>query len=328
MEARADNIYFKCSVKICNQGVAILSSDSNFHPDFEGDDKDYKFDIPGWSVTDDYNPTNPSILYKPDLDVDFFYDPIDKRMFINGPQEHFLNGQALAYLSYWLSEGERQTKRIFSMHSAAVALDGRGVLLIGEKGAGKTTTMMDLSRRYNAELLANDLSVVAHPLDDLVQIIEGSKRVRLRLGSVKTHFPELTDFFPDLGGSPWETKVLIPPEQLGIRIRNKQADLKEAFLVHLSPDPQESLKIKRMSGLPAFFELYENLSRIIRGSAVSIFGSDGNILGFIPSLETKETHQNKVALLNHLINDRGIWSISGSNLEEITDAIYNQVTKN
>lgn len=327
MEVRAGNIYFKCSIKICDQDVAILSSDNHFHPDFGGD-KDYKFDIPGWSVTDDYDPINPSILYKPDSSVDFSYDPINKRMSVTGSQEHFSNGQALAYLSYWLSEGERQRKRIFSMHSAAVAIDGRGVLLIGEKGAGKTTTMMDLSRRYDAELLANDLSIVAYPTADLVQIIEGSKRVRLRLGSVKTHFPELTDFFPDSRESLWETKVLIPPQQLGIRVRSKPTDLNEAFLVHLSPDPREPLKIKRMAGLPAFFELYENLSRIIRGSAVSIFGYDGNILGFIPSLETKETHQNKVALLNHLINDRGIWSVSGSNLEDITDVIYGQVIKN
>lgn len=327
METRADNVYFKCSIKICNQEVAILSSDNHFYPNFEGD-KDYKFDIPGWNITSDYDLIDPSILYKPDLNVDFSYNPREKRMSVSGPEKHFSDGQALAYLSYWLSEGERQRKRIFSMHSAAVALDGRGVLLIGDKGAGKTTTMMDLSRRYNAELLANDLSVVAHSTGDLVQIIEGSKRVRLRLGSVKTHFPELIGFFPDLGGSPWETKVLIPPQELGIQLRSGSVDLREAFLVHLSPDPQESFEIKRMSGLPAFFELYENLSRIIRGSAVSIFGSDGNILGFIPSLETKETHQNKVALLNHLINDRGIWSISGSNLEEITDVIYNQVMKN
>lgn len=328
METRADNTYFKCSVNICNQGVGILSSDNRFDPNFEGDsDQDYKFDIPGWGITYDYDLSNPSILYKPDSEVDFFYNPTSRQMVVNSPQKHFLDGKTLAYLAYWLSEGERQKKRIFSMHSAAVAIDERGVLLIGDKGAGKTTTLMDLSRRYNAKLISNDLSIITHPENNVVSIIEGSKRIRLRLGSVRNHFPELLNFFPNLDGSTWETKVLVSAERLGINIRSQRVDLREAFLLHLSNDPQESLKIKRASGLQVYFELYENLSRIIRGSGVSIFGSDGTILGFIPSLETRETHQNKVNLLNHLVNDQGIWSISGGSLEKMTDAIYNQVTK-
>ncbi len=329
MQSEHKNLYFKCSVNICQTSVEILSSDSRFDPNFGGDlERDYQFDIPGWSITYNYDLGNPSIVYIPDPEVNFSYNPNNRQMVINGPRKYFLDGQALAYLAYWLSEGERQKDRIFSMHSAAAAVDDKGILLIGDKGAGKTTTLMDLSKRYNAELVSNDLSIVSHLDENTVQIIDGSKRIRLRLGSVRNHFPELLNFFPNLDGSTWETKVLVSAERLGINVRNLQLDLREAFLIHLSNDLEEPLKIKRASGLPIFFELYENLSRIIRGSGVSIFGSDGTILGFIPSLETKRTHQNKVNFLNHLVNDRGIWSISGGNLEKMTDAIYNQVAKN
>lgn len=318
---------FRCSVDICQHRVNIYSHMNDFVPYFEGyQDMQYRYDIPGWNISRRNSSTQPNIYYFPNPIVDFEHYPQTKQMVVRGPQVDFQDGQALAYISYWLSERERQQDRSFSLHSASVALEDKGTLLIGDKAAGKTTTMLALALRFKAQLMGNDLTVISHPHQETVKITQGTKRVRLRLQTARSHFPQLLDLFSDPNGSPNETKVSVDPNQLGISLATKPVTLQNAFIVRLSNDPSEKLRVQRVSGIQAFFELYENLSRIIRGSAISIFDSKGRIMGFLPSLENKATHQNKVDLLNHLIDERGIWSISGGNLLQLSDAIYNKAT--
>lgn len=326
----SDNIPFRCSVQICRHSVGIYSysQPDYFFPSFQGQEQwDYTNDIPGWRVLDYPVTGQPKIIYQPAKVSNFSYFPDSKTLLVRASEADIEDGQALAYLSYWLTEGERQRDSSFSLHAAALSVEDRGILLLGDRGAGKTSTLLNLAKKYNGELIANDLCILTHKGEEKKVVLEeGTKKVRLRLISVLNRFPELVDHFPDTEGPAWTTKVLVEPGKLGIRLAQSPKVLAQAFIVHLSGIDDNGLIVKKVQGIGPYFELYENLARIIRGSAITIFGGDENILGYIPSLETEQTHHHKVDLLNHLIKERGIWSVSGGNLDKICDTI-NEMTQ-
>ena len=63
------------------------------------------------------------------------------------------------------------------------------------------------------------------------------------------------------------------------------------------------------------------MSRIIRGSAISLFGKQNNILGYIPSLDTPQFHQGRVDTIEFILNKIRVWNISGGNIDQICEAI-------
>lgn len=318
---------FVCSISIGERSVNIFSEFREFLPYFNGEGE-YVSDIPGWKV--DYSQVNsaPSIIYRPSDVTQFSYDEDNRVISIQGRSVDFRDGQAIAYIGFWLTEGERQRDSIFTVHASSLTVDDEGVLIVGDGGSGKTSAALGLIDRYNGELISNDLSIVQYDKEnDRATLNEGSKVIRLRLASVRARFPHLTKFFIDENQPAWITKVAVKPEELGIEIADGSKPLKGVFTIHLDSNIDEPLTIKKMDNIQVQFELYENLSRIIRGSAISIFGANNNILGYLPSLETQSTHQNKVDLIDHLTKRMGIWHVSSGNLDEICEAIFDQLHK-
>lgn len=318
-----DSLPFQCSIHIGDQRVGIYSKQRVFLPYFCGkDDLEYRYDIPVWNISDQRHESDPKITYLESPDNRFYYNKTKRKLTIKGPLCDYENGQALAYACYWLSEGQRQHNRSFSIHAASLSIQGRGILLIGDKGAGKTSLLLRLAETCPGKLIGNDLSIVSHrPEDKAVMLEGGSKKIRLRLRSVLSNFPYLSRHFPERNGSSWTTKVLVDPRMLNLEVCEEPQALSRAFLVHLSNEPTDPLLVNRVNGIQPYFEIYENLSRIIRGSAISLFGKDDNILGFLPSLETYRTHQNKIDFINHLIKERGLYFVSGGNISQLCEKI-------
>lgn len=314
---------YRCSVHIHRHSVDIYSETKNFLPFFVGnEDMDYVHDIPGWRIKFEPEEGRSRIVYKYSQKPVLFFDSPNKTMFISTPESDVKDGQVLAYLSYWLSEKERQEESSFSLHSAAVSIKKKGVLIIGDRGAGKTTTVMALAERYDAKLISNDLTIVSYDgLSKKVVLENGSKKIRLRLRSILARFPKLLDKFQDRNGQAWTTKVLVDPKVLGIQVETDPIELSQAFFIHVSNVEGEATVLTKAGGISPQFELYENLSRIIRGTAISLFDSNGKILGYVPSLESEETHNNKANFLNHLLSEKGVYSLAGGNLDQICQVI-------
>ena len=76
------------------------------------------------------------------------------------------------------------------LHGAAVDLDGTGVILVGDKMAGKTTSALSLVR-CGAALVSNDDVLLTSDGDDWT-MIGGPRSVGIRLGSLAEHRPALT----------------------------------------------------------------------------------------------------------------------------------------
>lgn len=313
---------FVNAIYIAGYPVNLFSHKPEFNPFSENQTPGYSYDIPGWRISDEPAEGFPSIVYLPGPNNSFEYIKETGTFIVRGPEEDYESGQAIAYISFWLSEAYREIHSIFTVHASAVALDGKGVLLFGDRGSGKTLVALNLIRQYGASFISNDLAVVRHDADNRrVLVQEGSGAIRVRQKVAKNYFPDLLKDFPEKVESPWLHEVVYTPESLGIKLSGLPVELVSAYELHIDAKEKELILARRLDGLEVQFRLYENLSRIIRGSAISVFGAKNGILGYMPSLDSLETHERRVGLINFLVREKGIWNVSGGNLGEVCEEI-------
>jgi hypothetical protein len=103
----------------------------------------------------------------------------------DGAVQLALNPNALAsttlgYAAYTVAERARQLRGMVTAHAAA-ALDpvGRAVLLLGDKGAGKTSTLLALLR-HGYRFLGDDQVVLAADPADGIGVLPGRRRCAVR----------------------------------------------------------------------------------------------------------------------------------------------------
>lgn len=186
---------------------------------------------------------------------------------------------------------------------------------------------MGLSQKYDCQVVSNDLTVVRFNVDGSTELVDGTKEIRLRHAAVKHRFPQLLHVFPVTNGSTWENKVAVTPEDIGLKSAKGEVCLNRVFVVHLDSDIKQPLSVTRDAGVTVRYTLYEDMSRIIRGTGISVFGINNNILGYIPSLDTEQLHQNRVRAIETLVESIGIINVSSGNLEELCEVIYDLVKR-
>lgn len=323
LQERREKPLFQCSLCVGKHSVNIYSEIANLLPHPERLTADYIDSIPGWRVSQEPGSSEYSIVYHPSSQSGFSYKEMEKTLDVFGEPRDYESGQALAYLSFWMMEARRQAESMYTMHSSALAIEDEGVLLLGHRGAGKTSVLLGLGSKYNCEVISNDLTIVARDSSSRsMTLVDGTKEIRLRLASVKTRFPHLVDLFPDSNQSPWETKVAVSPEMIGMKSATEPKILKSAFVIHLDSQESDNLLIHKAEGIAIRYILYEDMSRIVKGSAISLFGVNNNILGYTPSLDNLDLHQKRVAAIECLLNEIGVWSVSGGSLDRMCEAIY------
>lgn len=317
---------FQCSIHMGEHSVNVFSNEDGFLSNLLRSTTDYVTSFPGWDVKQEPGDSPVSIIYLPSSDSEIQYFGHTKTVLATGKPEDYKSGQVLAYLGFWLMELQRQSESMFTVHSSALALGDRGVLLMGHEGAGKTSILLEMARKYDGEIISNDLTIIKHrPRDENMILVDGTKEIRLRQSSVVKRFPSLSEMFTENNSSPWENKVVVDPARLGLRQANSPKDLHAVFMIHLDSNENCPLSGHREEGISIRYRLYEDMSRIIRGNAISLFGADRKILGYTPSLDTVEIHQKRVAAIEYLVEDLGVWYVSGGNLEEVCEAIYEKV---
>jgi hypothetical protein len=93
------------------------------------------------------------------------------------------------------------TRFVTGIHAACVVLDGRGVMLCGDSGAGKTTLSWSCARA-GWQFVADDTSFLLHG-ESTRRVIGNYHQVRFRPASVE-FFPEIADakMTPRMSGKP------------------------------------------------------------------------------------------------------------------------------
>jgi hypothetical protein len=120
----------------------------------------------------------------------------------------FLRYHFLEPLAYLLISGRHATL----VHSSAIALDGRGVLLCGASGSGKTCLAFACARA-GWTFLSGDATAIVHGRDDS-KIAGRPFEIRFR-HTARQLFPEL-ERFPRVLRPSGKTDIEIDPRMLGI----------------------------------------------------------------------------------------------------------------
>jgi len=206
---------------------------------------------------------------------------------ISYPWAMMNGGESLLYAAYPLFEDQRQGKNWLTAYSAAVSIGNKGILLLGKSGAGKTSVAIDLCRRYGAELIGNDLTILGLHREHLI-VKAGTKFLFLRYESIKKSLPDLISLFPKTPAEPWLYKIKVKPQDVGINTRVAPTSIKQVYTVHVDEN-SSSLYVQAEQNLAAKLFLIENFSRYIRGSCLNILGGENfEQLGFVPSYDREE----------------------------------------
>lgn len=240
----------------------------------------------------------------------------NKTLEIKGPLKEILEASTIPFRAHFMLEPQRQENSISTTQGAGISKQGKAVFLMGKRGSGKTSITLELCRKYNYDLIGNDL-VLAGLRKDEGYLFGGTKVFLLRATAVKHYNTDLQKYFKKNAQDEWTNKVNVYPKDLRISVESKPARVIKAFYVHLENNKLAPLYTKRIGDKETSYMgglfLYEVLSRYIRGVCIPIvLGSKFHIGDYLPSLDKPAYHKNRVKFINWLLDDLGFYYISGS----------------
>lgn len=235
------------------------------------------------------------------------------------PWELMRAGETILYAAYPFIEFQHQSIGVVTTHAAAVSLNKVGIMVIGKIGAGKTSTAIELCRKFGAKLIANDLCLIGG--ENNCQILGGTKYFHVRLESARHNLPDLVQFFTDRPEiDSWSNKVVFDPAKFNIELHTDPIALKRLVLVHVDHN-QRHLTVQSKNDLVLRLMLNENFSRYIRSTTTTLLGGECyEFLGYIPSMDTPEFFEKRRRLITYLLDTLGATYVSGR-IEEVVHAI-------
>lgn len=256
-----------------------------------------------------------SLLIKeaPEFSIDFIKS--QNVLMVSGNIELIM--PELDFICYVFSEVARQEKGKFTIHAAAVSDGEEGILILGNKGVGKTALAMALCKWFGYKIIGNDVLIIGS-LGENIGIYSGDRVFRPRRIVADKYFPELKSFFPpQVVQSRYDDKVTINPSALGVQVENHPVKIKRAMQVFLEAEGQVPLVVSDPPALQFRLNLMENATRYIRTVGTPMLGANLEYRGYFPSLDLPELYTKRANVLERLVQEIGVKSISGSSLNEL-----------
>lgn len=300
---------FKCSVYVEEEGINIYSADVRVvellrHGSF------IPF-IPEWRI-EECEAKNKSILECVFDNENIMEIREDGNHFISGQFEDFANSHTIPYFINYILEAERAKNGKTTIHSAAVSKCGKGILLLGKQGSGKTSLVLELCRKFGYSLIGNDLTLVGIK-ENIAYLHGGTKVFRLRATTVNYYNLDLKRFFkPDENIDEWTQTTIINPEEIKVMTEKSIVPIQAIFYVHLYP-PNYNFVVKKVDQLFSRIYLYQIFSEYIRGSAIiPLIGKDLKFSNYLPSLDNEIAFKKRIEFINWIINNKNYKYIAGS----------------
>lgn len=211
-----------------------------------------------------------------------------------------------------------------SLHAASVTTtDGRSVLILGDKGSGKTLMSLTFGLQYDFGLIGSDL-VLADNKQGQLFFRAGNQIFDVRQAVIKYYLPELTQPNQPQSGNPYEEKVALLPEEIGISIGKDTRGLAAVVRVNVHPFNDRTVIERGARRIQEILRLRENASRYIRGVVTPLRMDHEAFGGNFPSMDTETLVRQRDQMLEQLLDSNFLY-VYGNNPRDIASEIINSV---
>lgn len=298
---------FQCSVHMGEENVNIYAENNSVIELFSGNFTPF---IPEWRVEKSEVKNSPVLECvfgdQQEIEVDK-----DLNFFISGSFKKFAESHTIPYFIHYILESERAKNGKATIHAAAVSKNGKGILILGKQGSGKTSIALELCRKHGYSLIGNDLVLVGIK-EDVGYIYGGTKVFRIRSTTIKDYNKDLKRFFEPSSNDEWTHISIIKPKEIQISIEKSIVPISAVYYVHLYP-PNSGFIEKDVDRLFSRIYLYQIFSEYIRGSSIiPLVGKNLKFSNYIPSLDTKNAFEKRTKFINWIINSKNYKYIAGS----------------
>ncbi len=206
----------------------------------------------------------------------------------------------LVFLMLTMLEANFEKSGIYAMHSAAVSKNGRGLIITGELGAGKTSLALTLSRKGNYNFISNERTAI----NQSMEIVGGTKCITVDEHVLKKVLGKGSKNFQSDANS---KRTIIDAKNInGFSLTNR-AKIKLMTYIHLDDGLKEPV-IYKWPKWKVKCEFYEELTSLIRGSVCITH----NFTNGMPSLDKEELVKKRIAFLERLSKSVDLYYIRGS----------------
>lgn len=197
---------------------------------------------------------------------------------------------------------ELERRNIYLLHASCVYFPEHDKILIlwGDSGAGKTTTMLELVEKHNFEYISNGTTEVRRNGKDSYEIFNPfKKRIKLRASSVKLYDNQLFSNYFLKNNS--KEKIEIFPEDLGLKIYEGEKINKNIaiYFIKLSNSP---LIVNREINYRNSMLLFHDIARHMKFSDLYLEINGNNV--FLTSIDSENLFENRVNFVNNILEEK------------------------
>ena len=258
-----------------------------------------------------------------DFSASVTYDSRAKTLRVIADSRKYVEGRAVYYMAEYLAASLLALERnILMFHAAAVfsPYTQKSYIILGGKGAGKTTLIVYLCRELGMHIIANDR--VLSGLEDGKLFTYGGtswldvRRTALCASSwlsenTRINMPE-NDNIPS-----WNSKARMLPAELGIIKHSCKTEV--AKIYHILKDiHQKNIYCGRWQGVQQSLLLHETFGRSITGQTTPFLDDDGNYYGSLPLVEIESLMKARDNFTRRVIT-AGVQEIFASSCMEIAE---------
>ncbi|MCC3407949.1 MAG: hypothetical protein JGK17_20620 [Microcoleus sp. PH2017_10_PVI_O_A] len=211
----------------------------------------------------------------------------------------------LRHILYTLSESSRQTsKSQCTIHAAAVSIAASDdiILILGDKGSGKTITAYALCHYHSAELVGNDLVILGSDEEGKLYLHGGTTSFTMRRRVAHSFFPDIAPDKVNFSVLPselldYESKMVFNPSQFNISVCTDKKYIGLVVRVNVHTLATANSVTKSFSKQIEALRLHENFARYIRGQTTPLsLDGNGRVSGYFPSFDSlnMQTIRNKM----------------------------------
>ncbi|GIW64138.1 MAG: hypothetical protein KatS3mg092_0071 [Patescibacteria group bacterium] len=191
------------------------------------------------------------------------------------------------------------------------------------RAAEKTLLSLVFGLYYNLNLIGNDLVLVEdQPVAGLF-IRAGTRIYDVRQAVIRYYLPQLgIEHLSE--GNPYEEKITLIPEEIGIVIGQDTQGLSAVIRINLHPFNDKTMIERGARRIQEVLRLRENFARYIRGVVTPLILDNEVIGGNFSSMDSEELVRQRDQTIEAIMSANFIYAY-GNNPKNVANEIINAV---